>query len=342
MNTAQNLEDELQDHKETELAEAQQRLPGPRSPRAAEGGWSAPGTPAPRDSHSGKFARAQPSASGGAAATVDGSPSWTAAASRGRARGGRPSGRQGPGGRLGPPRGPGRKRALPRAGRRDQKGSGASRGAPSENFRSAARAPRAGALHTARRGPHSARSPAPARRVGPCGPRSGAPHLGGPALRTRGGARPPARGALTTARRSRLLQAAPPSTGTPPGPGAAAQARPGLSGMRRPAGSVGPARRVMACGATRAMRRPEPRGGSRRARPERRGGRERSARPEAPRHRGMRTALPAPALAATGADPAPVKPRPVDERQRHLLHGEVPRRYPTGLQALLGSLSQKC
>lgn len=96
----------------------------------------------------------------------------------------------------------------PDAGTR--KGPAPSRGARPKTA-SAARAPRAGAPHTARRGPHSARSPAPARRARPLRPAVGrAPHLGGPALRTRGGARPPARGALTHRAPVPSPQAAPP------------------------------------------------------------------------------------------------------------------------------------
>lgn len=54
----------------------------------------------------------------------------------------------------------------------------------------------------------------------------------------------------------------------------------------------------------------------------------------------MRTALPAPALAATGADPAPVKPRPVDERQKAPFTERQARRYPTGCSLLLGVICQ--
>lgn len=140
----------------------------------------------------------------------------------------------------------------------------------------AARAPRAGAPYTASRGPHAprrARSPAPTHRALPLRPAVGrAPQLGGPALRTRGGARPPP--PSLTARRSRLRRRRRRAHRTPhsarrPGRGPLLRPRPGLSGMRRPAGSAGTRTQGTLHGAARA---PERGGRGREVRaPERRG-----------------------------------------------------------------------
>ena len=310
MNTAQNLEDELQDHKKTELAEAQQRSPGPRSPRGGRGRVSATGTPgAPGQSLRGTLLALSPRLPGGGRGRhlPDGPPGppgprpppgvalATGARAAGRALGGLASALPGIPGCSGPCPGPD-------AG--TSKGPAPFRGARLEAA-CAARAPRAGAPYTASRGPHAprrARSPAPTHRALPLRPAVGrAPQLGGPALRTRGGGRAAPPCAPHTALRS------------PPEAGAAAQAPTRALGDAAPGGLGGDPHAGYA-----------PRG---RARARARGAGPRSARarapgagpsgPRAPRRPwipGMRTALPAPALVAAGADPGPVKPRPVDER----------------------------
>ena len=50
--------------------------------------------------------------------------------------------------------------------------------------------------------------------------------------------------------------------------------------------------------------------------------------------------LPAPALVAAGADPGPVKPRPVDERRKAPFTERQARPYPTGCRLLLGVICQ--
>lgn len=219
----------------------------PGRPRAGVGHRDPrrPGTVTP-----GNFARAQPSAPRRGArpppARRPAGPSRTAAASRGRARDGRPSGRQGPGGaRLGPPRDPGLQRALPRAGRRDQQGTGAVPGSPSG---SRLRGPRPQSRCPLHRQPRPPR-PAPRPQPGPDPPRS-APAARGraraPAWRP-GAAharrRPPA-SALTHRAPVPSPQAAPPcaphtALRSPPGAGAAAQAPTRALGDAAPGGLGG-------------------------------------------------------------------------------------------------------
>ncbi|XP_069403179.1 collagen alpha-1(I) chain-like [Ovis canadensis] len=242
VNTAQNLEDELQDHKETELAEAQQRLPGPRSPRGGRGRGSAPGTSgAPGQSLRGSLLALSPRLPGGGRGRhlLDG-PSRTAAASRGRARGGRPSGRQGPGGSPRPS--PGSWAAAGPVPSRTP-GPERDRRRPGEPVRKPP--PRPAPPEPVPPTPPAAAPTPPAARprpaaLGPCGPRSGARPISAArrCARAEAPARPPAAPSLT-ARRSRLRRRRRREYRTPPGPGAAAQARTRALGDAAPSGLGG-------------------------------------------------------------------------------------------------------